>query len=82
MASAFDQKFAELKRAHEAGVVVGLRAVAGIAFRLDIDVLLTQQPDTFNLFLIALEELQNDDAKNIMGFFQIAGTCHGIFFSQ
>jgi hypothetical protein len=73
MADAFDQKLAALKKAHAAGIVVGLRDIAGIAFRLDIDVLLTDQPDTFNLFLIALDELQNEEAKNIMGYYQIAG---------
>lgn len=73
MGSVFDQKFAELKKAHEKGIIVGLRNIAGVAFRLDIDVLLTQQPDTFNLFLIALDELQNEPASNIMGFYQIAG---------
>ncbi len=73
MASVFDQNFAELKKAHEKGIVVGLRKIAGVALRLDIDVLLSQQPDTFNLFLIALDELQNEEAQNIMGFYQIAG---------
>lgn len=77
MGSVFDQKFAELKRAHEKGIIVGLRNIAGIAFRLDIDVLLSQQPDTFNLFLIALDELQNADAQDIMGFYQIAGSYLG-----
>jgi hypothetical protein len=72
--SVFDQKFAALKKAHEAGIVVGLRDIAGIAFRLDIDVLFYQQPDTANLFLIALDQLQNnEDASKIMGYYQIAG---------
>lgn len=70
----FDQKLADLKRAHEAGVVAGLRNVSGIAYRLDIDVLLSERPDAFNLFLIALDELQSEKSDNIMGYYQIAGT--------
>ena len=68
-----DQKLSDLRKAHAAGQVVGLRDF-GIAYRLDIDVLLTKQPDTFNLFLIALDSLQNEEpSTNIMGYFQIAG---------
>ena len=69
----FEQKLADLKRAHEAGAVVGLRNVSDYAYRLDIDVLLTERPDTFNLFLIALHELQSEKSNNIMGYYQFAG---------
>ena len=31
----------------------------GVVPRLDVDVLLSDEPDTFNLFLIALSELQD-----------------------
>ncbi|KAF5591026.1 tyrosinase precursor (monophenol monooxygenase) [Fusarium subglutinans] len=47
----------QLEKAHKAGVVLGL-AGFGTEQRLDIDVMLTEQPDTFNLYLIALMELQ------------------------
>ncbi|CVL03756.1 related to tyrosinase precursor (monophenol monooxygenase) [Fusarium mangiferae] len=47
----------QLEKAHKAGVVLGL-AGFGVAQRVDIDVMLTEQPDTFNLYLIALMELQ------------------------
>ncbi|SCV49123.1 related to tyrosinase precursor (monophenol monooxygenase) [Fusarium fujikuroi] len=47
----------QLEKAHKAGVVLGL-AGFGTGQRLDIDVMLTEQPDTFNLYLIALMELQ------------------------
>lgn len=75
----------KLNKAHEQGVVLGLRDVAGVGERLDIDVMLMTQPDTFNLFLIALMELQgtkvpwNIDpgysftSKDIMSWFQLAG---------
>ncbi|KAF5723958.1 tyrosinase precursor (monophenol monooxygenase) [Fusarium mundagurra] len=47
----------QLNDAHNAGVVLGL-AGFGTGQRVDIDVMLTEQPDTFNLYLIALMELQ------------------------
>ncbi|KAF5719305.1 tyrosinase precursor (monophenol monooxygenase) [Fusarium globosum] len=47
----------QLEDAHKKGVVLGL-AGFGVGQRLDIDVMLTEQPDTFNLYLIALMELQ------------------------
>ena len=65
-----------LDEAQEHGVVVGLKNATGQAVeRLDIDKLLLDHPDTFNLFLLALEYLQNEDKSNNdkMGWFQIAG---------
>ncbi|KAH7232954.1 common central domain of tyrosinase-domain-containing protein [Fusarium tricinctum] len=47
----------QLNKAHGKGVVLGL-ADFGVAQRVDIDVMLTEQPDTFNLYLIAMMELQ------------------------
>ncbi|KAG5799174.1 hypothetical protein H9Q69_001806 [Fusarium xylarioides] len=47
----------QLDKAHKEGVVLGL-AGFGTGQRVDIDVMLTEQPDTFNLYLIALMELQ------------------------
>lgn len=65
-------KLKKLRDAHTRdGLVVGLRAVAGLAERLDIDVLMDRYPLTFNLFLLALAKLKDDPTK--MGYFQIAG---------
>ncbi|KAJ1326981.1 tyrosinase [Microdochium nivale] len=50
----------QLDEAHKQGIVLGL-ASFGVKQRVDIDVMLTEQPDTFNLFLIALMELQGMD---------------------
>ncbi len=60
---------AELK----AGVVVGVGALNNdeVRPRLDIDVMIAKQPDTFNLFLLALIELKADTSK--LGFFALAG---------
>jgi tyrosinase len=63
----------KLNQAQKDGVVVGLKDVAGVVPRLDVDQLLLQEPDTFNLFLLALQSLQEDDSSNIMGYYQIAG---------
>ena len=74
MARLDESKLQELIEAQNKGIVVGLRDIAGIVPRLDIDVLLHDFPKTFNLFILAFDELQrksNIDDK--MGFFQIAG---------
>ncbi|KAI9656603.1 MAG: hypothetical protein M1821_004810 [Bathelium mastoideum] len=72
-------KVKKLQDAHDEGFVVGLHEVTGVAERKDIDVLLLEQPLTFNLFLLALYELQNDPdlIKSPMGYFEIAGI-HGL----
>ena len=74
-----------LNKAHEQGVVRGLKEVSGVMPRLDIDVLILEQPDTFNLLLITLLELKNEeipwsipveyklDHNDKMSFFQLAG---------
>ncbi|KXJ86569.1 hypothetical protein Micbo1qcDRAFT_208983 [Microdochium bolleyi] len=79
----------QLNEAHKQGVVLGLRDVAGVVDRVDIDVMLLEQPDTFNLFLIALMEIQGKEvpwttdadhtftSENPLSFFQIAGI-HGL----
>ena len=68
----------QLNKAQKDGVVVGLKAVAGVVPRLDIDKLLIEAPDTFNLFCLALADLMSaDDNGNIMGYYQIAGI-HGL----
>ena len=67
-----------LKQAQKDGVVVGLKAVAGIAQRLDVDKFLLELPNTFNLFCLALSELMNDsESSDLMGYFKIAGI-HGL----
>lgn len=75
----------KLNKAHDDGVVLGLADVAGVAQRLDIDVMLLKQPDTFNLFIIALLELQGRQvpwkvdpgytftSADKISFFQLAG---------
>lgn len=77
-----------LDKAHKEGLVVGLKEVAGVAPRIDIDLLLLNHPDIFNLLLIALKELKGEDVPwpidkdfevkkdDKMSFYQIAGTRH------
>ena len=75
MMAAFDEvKFKKLEEAHAKHLIVGIADAAGVAPRQDIDVFLDKNPQTFNLLLIALYELQNDkNTKDPMGYFQIAG---------
>lgn len=68
----------DLQDAQNHGVVIGLKAVAGIQPRLDIDQLIMQQPDAFNLLVLALSELMDSSqTENVMGFYQLAGI-HGL----
>lgn len=57
-----------------AGVVVGVGALENneIRPRVDIDVMIAKQPDVFNLFLLAVIDLQADSSK--LGYFSLAGT--------
>lgn len=67
------QGWDDLLEAQQNGVVLGLGGVSGVIARLDIDELLLKKPDTFNLFLLALRDLQEDpDTTKPMGYFQIA----------
>ena len=67
-----------LKQAHNDGVLLGLKNVAGVVPRLDVDVMLMTQPDTFNLFLLALRVLQNDGlSKDKNGYYELA-SIHGL----
>ena len=69
-----ESKLQALQRAHEKGIVVGLKDVANVVPRLDIDVLLVQKPQTFNLFILAFDKLQRESSSTEkMGYFQIAG---------
>lgn len=65
-----------LDEAQAQGIVLGLNEVTGeVRDRLDIDELLLRHPETFNLYLLALADLQNEvtSNKDKMGWFQIAG---------
>jgi len=58
----------------KSGVVVGMSALtAEIKPRVDIDVLLTQRPDTFNLMLQAISLMQKDPKQ--LGFYALSGVC-------
>lgn len=68
-----------LKQAQKDGVLIGLKDVSGLQPRLDIDVLLMKKPDTFNLFILALSELQKpENTRDPMGYFQLAGSSGAI----
>lgn len=73
MAKLDRQKFDSLKTQHKSGLIVGLKDVAGVKDRLDIDVLLKRNPKTFNLFLQALQHLKDMKKSEIMSYYQIAG---------
>ena len=65
-----------LKDANVQGRVIGLKDVTGkFLDRVDIDEMLTKSPKTFNLFLLALEYLQDEKTSrnDKMSYFQIAG---------
>ena len=73
-AKTFIDNMEVLKKAQADGVLVGLKDVAGVVPRLDVDLLLLNEPDTFNLFLLALQSLQSEKgSEDKMGYFQIAG---------
>jgi hypothetical protein len=63
--------------AQRAGVVLGLPDVDGKHVpRRDVDDLLLNEPDTFNLFLLALIDLKKDSNRDEkMGYYQLAGKC-------
>lgn len=64
----------DLKKANKDGVVLGLKNVSGVAPRKDIDVFMRDDPDTFNLFVLALRDLQSPAmSADKMGYFEIAG---------
>ena len=69
-----EQALAELRDAHRKGIVLGLQGVSKTVERLDIDILLTKYPKTFNLFVLALDKLQHETpTTDKMSYFQIAG---------
>lgn len=68
----------DLNTAVAQGLVTGLPGF-GVVPRQDIDTLLLKEPDSFNLFLLALRELQNEKPgqspqwREKMSFYQLAG---------
>lgn len=63
----------------DAGVVYGVGALNNdeVRLRVDIDVMISKQPDTFNLFLLALIDLKADPSK--LGYFALAGKFLKVF---
>ena len=70
------------------GVVVGMKKLTGsVQARVDIDVMLTEQPDMFNLMLLALAAMQkkpeviskvpNLQQNELLSYYSIAGI-HGL----
>ncbi|KAK8060693.1 Tyrosinase [Apiospora saccharicola] len=67
-----------IKEATDAGIVKGLKDISGVKPRLDIDVMIKTQPDTFNLFILALDKMQKPDFQpRALRYAEIAGI-HGI----
>lgn len=65
----------KLEDAQRDRVVVGLKDISPKPVnRQDIDWLLLHEPDAFNVFIIALWELQQDEqSSNWMAYYQLAG---------
>jgi len=60
-----------LDEAQKQGIVIGLKDISSVRPRLDIDTFMMTKPDTFNLFILAVAELQSDSSK--MGWFEVTG---------
>ncbi|KAK7963576.1 tyrosinase precursor (monophenol monooxygenase) [Apiospora saccharicola] len=73
----------ELRRANELGIIKGLGGLpGGVKERLDIDVMIDTKPDTFNLFILAVKELQKPGSTPIaMRYAEIAGETRLYFCS-
>ncbi|KJX93717.1 tyrosinase precursor like protein [Zymoseptoria brevis] len=68
-----------IESAQKDGVVVGLKHVSGVQPRLEIDDLMVNHPDVFNLFILALQQIMQDESdgvQNKMNYFEVAGI-HG-----
>jgi len=63
----------ELRQAHKDLVVKGLGGINGTKPRRDIDELLFNHEDTFNLFLLAFKELQSQPTTIWTSYAQLAG---------
>jgi hypothetical protein len=55
------------------GFVVGLEATSGVQHRRELDDLVKNDPDVFNLYILALAKLMEADVDDKMGYFRIAG---------
>ncbi|KAM0811388.1 putative tyrosinase [Seiridium cardinale] len=67
----------ELRAAQKAGVVIGLAKFGDKQLHLDIDEMIVQQPDTLNLFCLAIDEFMASASSDWMSYYQIAGI-HGL----
>jgi hypothetical protein len=74
----------DLNTAVSRGLATGVQGF-GVVPRLDIDVLLQREPDSFNLFVLALRELQQEKPgqnpplwQDKMSFYQLAGKMFAI----
>jgi hypothetical protein len=66
-----------LEEAQAQRVVIGLKDVAGPkGVRRDIDDLLLNDADAFNVFALAFSDLQKEEeSSNYMSYFQLSGSC-------
>lgn len=62
-----------IQDAQRDGFVVGLNAVSGVQPRRELDDLMTNDPDVFNLFILALTSMMKANVDDKMGYFRIAG---------
>lgn len=73
-----DSAINRLRQAHAKGYIVGLKEIAdnqgGPQKRFEIDELIEWRPDTFNLFILAFQEIKELDPTEPHSFYQIAGT--------
>lgn len=67
----------QIRQAQKDRVVIRLAGTGSNLPRLEIDEMIIDQPDTFNLFCLAMGELKSGLAKDWMGYYQIAGI-HGL----
>ena len=78
-------KFAKLKAAQEGFYVIGLQGITDVpGIRRDIDDLAMNYKEAFNIFIIALMNMQAitpQNTQNPMSYFQIAGI-HGLPLRQ
>lgn len=68
-------------KATEQGVVIGLKGLGEPVPRREIDQLLPEKPETFDLFLLALKDLQEDDHKKLMGYVQVPSIVVMVLYS-
>jgi len=64
----------------EAGAFTAVVGCTGVAPRLPIMTLRNNNPDVFNMFILALERIQNWPEDRVLSYFQLAGI-HGFPFT-